>query len=172
MTKITHFVQVVAGWLTTVARLGSALFALLMMLVTVVDVIGRYVFNAPLLGALEMTEVLMGLLVFMGMPLATARREHITISLLGDALPKHLAVIQTRIFEAICGGVSLFVAWRMWIYAQRLVRNGDHTQQLHISVGSVVQVMAVLLAITGIIFLVNACRKKKAVPDATDLSAV
>jgi len=45
-----------------------------MMVVTTVDVIGRDVFNRPLLGAFEVTEILMGLVIFAGMPLATAAR--------------------------------------------------------------------------------------------------
>src|SRR5690625_2971295 len=123
------------SWLTQLARVAVALIVFLMMMVTVIDVTGRYLFNAPLFGALEITEILMGLLVFLGMPLATAGREHISISLLSDALPARVAALQARFFDAVCALVSFAVAWRMWVYAQRLVRSGEHTQQLHISVG-------------------------------------
>ena len=49
-----------------------------MMVVTTIDVIGRDVFNLPLFGAFEMTEILMGLVIFAGMPLdhGGARAHH------------------------------------------------------------------------------------------------
>lgn len=158
--------------LRNAARMAVAGIVFIMMMVTVVDVAGRYLFNAPLFGALELTEILMGLLVFIGMPLATARREHISISLLSDALSPRWAAAQARLFDAVCAAVCLVVVWRMWIYAQRLVRSGEHTQQLHISVGLVVQVMAVLFAVTAIVFLVNALRPQPVVRDNTDLSTM
>lgn len=155
-----------------IARLAVAVVVFIMMMVTVIDVTGRYLFNAPLFGALELTEILMGLLVFIGMPLATARREHISISLIGDALPRRLASVQARVFDMVCAIICLVVVWRMWIYAQRLVRSGEHTQQLHISVGLVVHVMAILFAVTAVVFLVNAFRKHRVIHDPADISTM
>ncbi|HLR13414.1 MAG TPA: TRAP transporter small permease [Burkholderiaceae bacterium] len=158
--------------LNRVARLVVAFIVFMMMMVTVVDVAGRYLFNAPLFGALEITEILMGLLVFAGLPLATAGREHISISLLSDALPVRLAAMQTRLFDAVCAIISMVVAWRMWIYAERLVRSGEHTQQLHLSVGMVVQAMTILLGVTAVVFLVNALGRQRVKHDPTDISTV
>lgn len=160
------------GWLSALATGVSAAVVFIMMMITVVDVIGRYVFNAPLFGALELTELLMGLLVYMGLPLATYRREHITISLLTDALPPWLADIQHRLFDVVCGATCGFVAWRMWIYAGRLVRSGEHTQQLQIEVGFVVQAMSVLMWVTAAVFVVNALRRRETSDGSPDLNAL
>ena len=54
--------------------IGGAMI-LAMMVVTAIDVAGRYFLNRPIGGAFEVTEILMGLVIFAGMPLATARRE-------------------------------------------------------------------------------------------------
>ncbi|MDZ7810788.1 MAG: TRAP transporter small permease subunit [Arhodomonas sp.] len=51
-------------------RLGRPL--VLMLAVTTVDVIGRYFFNAPILGAFEVSEVAMALLIYAGLPLRAA----------------------------------------------------------------------------------------------------
>ena len=61
--------------------LGLVLAALMfaMMLLTFVDVVGRQLFNAPVLGGNELTRIAMGLLVYIGLPLVCLRREHITI---------------------------------------------------------------------------------------------
>ncbi|MFA5522402.1 MAG: TRAP transporter small permease [Castellaniella sp.] len=152
--------QTVMRRLATVARGLSAFIIFAMMIITVIDVTGRYVFNAPLLGALELTELLMGLLVFMGLPLATRQREHITITLLADVLPPQVRIWQRRFFELVCGVICVLVAWRMWLYSARLVRSGEHTQQLQISIGLVVQVMAVLMLITAFVFFINVFRRR------------
>lgn len=56
---------------------GAALLLFSLILVTCVDVIGRYFFSAPLRGAFEITELLLAALVFTALPLTTERREHI-----------------------------------------------------------------------------------------------
>ena len=59
-------------------RLFGAVAALAlvgMVLLTCVDVIGRYVLNRPLTGAFELSEMTMGALVFASLPLVTLRRQ-------------------------------------------------------------------------------------------------
>ena len=50
-----------------------------MMLVTAVDVAGRYLFNKPIAGGFELTEILLAALIYCGLPLVSARRDHIVI---------------------------------------------------------------------------------------------
>ena len=52
-----------------------------MVALTFVDVIGRRFFDKPVYGAHDMTEHLMALIVFAGLPVLTARREHLSIDL-------------------------------------------------------------------------------------------
>src|SRR3546814_8744945 len=52
------------------------------MVCTFVDVVGRYVFNSPLPGALELTEIMMASLIFTILPVVSARSDHITVDLL------------------------------------------------------------------------------------------
>ena len=58
--------------------LGGAASAILlgMMLLTVVDVVGRYVFNRPVRGAFEVTELMLVVLIFAGLPLVSYGDEH------------------------------------------------------------------------------------------------
>ncbi len=52
-----------------------------MMLLTFADVVGRELFSRPLLIAPEMTTIALAATVYIGLPLVSARDEHITISL-------------------------------------------------------------------------------------------
>src|SRR4030095_2451767 len=60
------------------AILGVAASAILfaMMLLTFVDVVARYVFNRPLRGAFEVTELMLLVLIFAGLPLVSFPDEH------------------------------------------------------------------------------------------------
>ena len=54
----------------------SSLILLVMMALTFVDVVARYLFNRPLAGAFEVTELLLLVLIFAGLPLVTYADEH------------------------------------------------------------------------------------------------
>lgn len=53
----------------------------LMVALTFADVIGRRLFNTPVFGAHDITEHLMALIIFAGLPLLTARRGHLSVDL-------------------------------------------------------------------------------------------
>ena len=65
---------------------GAVLF--LMMLLTAIDVAGRYVFNKPLQGGLELTEMMLAALIYCGLPLVSKRREHIVIDTFDPLMSK------------------------------------------------------------------------------------
>jgi TRAP-type C4-dicarboxylate transport system permease small subunit len=50
-------------WLEAVLGFTSAAVLFLMMFVTAVDVVGRYVFNKPLNGGFELTEMMLAALI-------------------------------------------------------------------------------------------------------------
>ena len=63
----------VTMWL---ARAGAGALATIMVL-TFCDVIGRYVFNAPIVGTVEVTELLMGMMVYLAVGVDhTCPRSH------------------------------------------------------------------------------------------------
>jgi TRAP-type transport system small permease protein len=133
-------------------------FAGIMMVLTTADVIGRYVFNRPLYGAFEATEIMMGLLIFAALPLCTRHREHIVVGILYDVLPPIFRRVTTVLFEILCAGICLLIAWRMWLYGDRLIRFREVTLEFGIPRGGIVTAMSVLLVVTALAFLLNAAR--------------
>ena len=72
------------GFGSAVQRAVSMVLVLalsIMVLLTFVDVLGRRVFNTPVFGATDITEHLMAVIIFAGLPLLTARRGHLSIDL-------------------------------------------------------------------------------------------
>ena len=90
-----------------------------MMMLTCVDVIGRYFFSQPIFGAFEITEMLLAALIFAGLPLVTLRNEHVTVDVLDPITPDWLFRMQ-HVVACALGCVSTgYLAWRLWMRARR-----------------------------------------------------
>ncbi|WP_339115168.1 TRAP transporter small permease [Thioclava sp. GXIMD2076] len=114
---------------TVLAVLGGILL-MAMMGLTVVDVVGRYLFNAPLKGAAELTELLLCATIFLGLPAVALRNEHVTVDLVTDAMPDRWQPwrrMACGIFSAVVLGV---VTWRIWVYADQIAGYGGATTNL------------------------------------------
>ena len=137
------------------AVLGIAASILLfcMMVLTFFDVLGRYVFNKPIQGAFELTELGLLVLIFAGLPLVSHADEHVTMDFIDKALPARALVVLGRFVNAVCAGVMFFLAWQIWIKAGKIYGYGDTTDVLRIAVGPFVYFMAAMIALTGVIHL-------------------
>ena len=139
----------IANWLAAFALLGMALLTLL-------DVLGRNLFRAPVPGATELTEIGLVAVTFLLYPQIAARQTHITVDLLDDfftpAMRRALGVVGSLLGAA----VFAILAWQLWILGARLTSYGDVTSFLRIPLGPVIQFMAVMSAVTVAGFLVAA----------------
>ncbi|WP_417767888.1 TRAP transporter small permease [Stappia sp.] len=136
---------------TRVLQLVAAVLLLVMMTVTFIDVIGRYLFNAPLPGAFELTEVLLALVVFVGLPIVTARREHVTVDLLTGRLPGGLRAALAWLATLATGLVLALLAWRLATSARDFSAYGDATVYLGIPLGPVAGIMAGLTGLAALV---------------------
>jgi TRAP-type C4-dicarboxylate transport system permease small subunit len=127
-----------------------------MMVVTTIDVIGRDVFNLPLFGAFEMTEILMGLVIFAGMPLTTAAREHITVNFLESVVSPRVRCIQAAFGDVLSATVAAVMAWRIYGRGLDLIQAHETTMMLGVGRGYIAIAMGALLAVAAFVFLFNA----------------
>ena len=72
----------------------AAVVLFCLMMLTCVDVVGRYFFSKPVPGGFEITEMLLAALIFAGLPLVTLRDDHVTVDLLDPVTPDWLLRIQ------------------------------------------------------------------------------
>jgi len=137
------------------AVLGIAASVLLacLMLVTFVDVVARYLFNRPIRGAFEVTELLLLVLIFAGLPLVSHADEHVTMDFIDRILPAAGRRLLVRVVHAICAAVMFFLTWQVWIKAGRIAGYGDTTDVLKITVGPFVYFMAAMILLTGLVHL-------------------
>lgn len=133
---------------------ASGLFTL--MVLTVLDVIGRKWFQNSLQGALELTEILMALIIFSGLSLVSWRDEHVVFNAFDRLLPAWLRRWQLRTVHVVCVGTFLMLAWLMFNQGLQLADYGQVTAQLRIPMGAVAILMSGLLVVVALAHLLLA----------------
>jgi TRAP-type C4-dicarboxylate transport system permease small subunit len=127
----------------------------ILMFLVFADVVGRYIFSKPIFGAYELVEVLMGWLIFAGLPLVSRAQQHISVDFVSAFLPARLRAVQGILVNFLCAVIAMVISWRIWVYGERLSRVNETTMELQIPRGIIAQTMAVMLAITALAFFLN-----------------
>jgi len=143
------------------AVLGVAASAILfaMMLLTFVDVVARYVFNRPVRGAFEVTELMLLVLIFAGLPLVSYADEHVTMDFIDRLVGRTTRARLEGGVHVVTTAIMLLLAWLVWLKADRIWGYRDATDVLRIVYGPFVYFMAVMIGLTGLIHLVKAIRR-------------
>jgi TRAP-type C4-dicarboxylate transport system permease small subunit len=137
------------------AVLGMAASAILfcMMTLTFVDVVLRYVFNMPLRGGFEVTELMLLVLIFAGLPLVSHADEHVTMDFVDRVLGARGRLWLRRCVHLACAAVFAFVTWQVLIKAGKIWGYRDATDVLRIVYGPFVYFMAAMIGLTALIHL-------------------
>jgi len=136
-----------ADWLAAAACIALVV----VMLITFVDVTGRYFFNAPLTFAVEIIELGMGLIVLFGMAITTLKRGHIAVDLLSGVLPR-FGDMALKYLASFCGFLFIgLMAWRLFDRANNFMNDGLATQVLFLPVFPVVFLMAAAACVATVI---------------------
>lgn len=163
MTKLT---ERVSHWLANAA----CLCLIVLMLVTFVDVVGRF-FDTPLKFAVEIIQLGMGLLIFFGLAITTLRRGHIAVDLLTSVLPLRARQILSRL-AALSAVVSIsLMAWRLWDRAASFMSDGLETDILGLPVYPTVFIMSLaagFAALVAILQLLSPSTGRNDKPPALD----
>ncbi|MBW6392561.1 TRAP transporter small permease [Billgrantia antri] len=135
---------------------GATLFA--MMLLTTADVAGRFFFNSPILGTVELTQLMLAALVFLSLPVVCWREEHVSVDLLDAIFPSRLIWIRQLLVNLVVTAALWVMASRVWALGARAFAWGDVTEFLRIPIGYLIYLMAVMLAVSALLTLLRALR--------------
>jgi TRAP-type C4-dicarboxylate transport system permease small subunit len=139
--------------LDAVLGIASSVILLILMALTVVDVISRYIFNWPLRGAFELTELMLLVLIFAGLPLVSHADEHVTMDFIDRMVGARTKTVVVRVVHLLTTGVMALLTWKIWDKAQKLADYGDTTDVLKIVIAPFVFFMAAMIAVTGLVHL-------------------
>ncbi len=140
---VGHVVRLAEGLLGIIA----AVLLMAMMLITTVDVVGRYIVKQPLPGAYELIELMLAINIFMALPLVCLKDEHITVTVLLEGLSRRVRQVHAGIVSLLSAGVLAVVAWRLYAHAAQLASYGDVTMFLRLPRGPIGYTMALLTAL-------------------------
>ena len=145
------------------ARLGAALETLLgaisatvlflMMLLTAVDVAGRYLLNKPFPGGFELTEMMLAALIYCGLPLVSKRREHIVIDTFDPLFSRRVKRGLDVVADVICSVTLAGIGWLIFRRAARVAEYGDTTSVLKLPLAPLAYVMGAMIVVTAAIHL-------------------
>lgn len=130
-----------------------------MMAVTAIDVFGRYLFNSPLQGSYELTQLFMQSLIFAALPSVTRRNEHITVGLFENAFAGWALAARNGIIAVVVMVCSAYLAWRLYVLAGRFSAFGDTTATSRIPIAPFAYGGATamaLCALAGLLQLIEA----------------
>lgn len=144
LARVNSVLHVAAG-LTMVALLGW----------TVTDIVGRAFFGRPLRGTVELTELAVVMLVYLGLARVESQDAHISVDLLYVRLGRR-AQLALRV---LAGVLSLLIVaamtWRLYVYAGQLEAGGYTTGILRVPLYPVALLGVAGAAAFGLSILAN-----------------
>jgi TRAP-type C4-dicarboxylate transport system permease small subunit len=130
---------------TVLVCLMSAMVAL-----TFTDVIGRRLFGHPIFGAHDLTEHLMGLLVFTGLPLVTLAAIHLKVDLFDKFLLQPRLVWWLKLTTLLTALVFAVMAWTLFCKAMDAATYSEVSQGLNLPRAPLYGLMAACAALTAL----------------------
>lgn len=115
---------------------GAAL--VILMVLTVIDVVIRWVSTTRLPGVFELTPILLTFIVFFSVAYANDHKEHVVIDVLYDALPKMGKRIFSFISTIIYLAIVVLMTWVVFDYGIKLIPRNAVSSTLHIPLWPVI----------------------------------
>lgn len=134
----------------------SCILLFSMMMLTFVDVAGRYIFDMPLPAAYEMIAFVMPGIIFCALPHVNLNEGHVTIDLLDNLIPDSVKRWQAVFINLFSATTVAFISWRLWVRSRDHLRFGEVTDELYLELWIFSTIMSILCAIATIAFFVNA----------------
>lgn len=131
----------------------TAVLLFFMMILTLLDVFGRYLFNAPIMGAYEITELMLATLIFAGIPLAGANDEHIAVDLIDGMVPRSIAKVRDIIIALVMALVMAALSKSIWHKALEAVKYGDQTAMLQLPISPMFFIISIALGLAALVSL-------------------
>ncbi|HKX37625.1 MAG TPA: TRAP transporter small permease [Burkholderiales bacterium] len=141
-----------------VLALGGGVVLLGLMALIAFDVVMRYVLRLPFLGAYEMTELAMALIVFLGLPYCAATGGHVAVDVLGGLLDRPAMRWPNALLHLAGAALTAVMAWQSVVYALDSRSRGEATNMLKIDLFPFQVLTGVSMALFTLVLVVLAWR--------------
>lgn len=156
--------------LLRLAEIVTAALIFVMMMLTFADVIGRYIFTAPIFGAAEMIQFLLAMTIFSGLCLVNAHDEHITVELFDAQLDRVISPTLRRIvIQLFSVGMMMVIAFQLYRFALEAEHANTKTVVLEWPFATVAFAVAGLSVVSLIMQILGLMAPKEPVEHPEDL---
>ena len=101
-----------------------------MMLLTIADVAGRYLFSRPVLGAYELTEFMVLVLIFSFLAYTQAGKSHVSVDLFMMFFPEKIKIFIEIFNHLACLAIMVLITWMGFEKALEMLRTGESSPNL------------------------------------------
>jgi TRAP-type C4-dicarboxylate transport system permease small subunit len=159
ITKIASSIE--SGVISTnkIMAYASGVALTAMMLLTVADVCGRYLFSKPIRGTYELVGFLLVGAGALGLGYCQVKKAHIRVDFLLQRFPEKMRAVLTVIANFLGFAAFSLLCWRCALYAQYYISaTGNHTDTLGIPLTPFVIVLAVGTGMLALVILIDLIR--------------
>jgi TRAP-type C4-dicarboxylate transport system permease small subunit len=139
--------------LLRVLALAGGVVLLGLMALIAFDVVMRYVLRIPFLGAYEMTELAMALIVFLALPYCAATGGHVAVDVLGPLLERPALRWLNAALPLAGAALTFVIAWQSVLYALESRSRGEATNMLKIDLFPFQLLTAASMALFGAVLV-------------------
>src|SRR3990170_1415787 len=138
--------------------LGGGVVLLGLMGLVAFDVVMRYVLRIPFLGAYEMTELAMALIVFLGLPYCAATGGHVAVDVFSPVLDRPGLRWVAAAIHLAGAALTAVMGWQAALYALGSRSRGEATNMLKIDLWPFEMLTAASMALFTAVLLLQAWR--------------
>ena len=140
------------SWICTALRIVAAILLICMVLLVILQVASRYVFNAPVDQTEELSRYAMVWAALLGASVAMFDRSHVAVTLLVEKVPPGLKRLSAALIHLCIALFCFLLIWQGWKLTQRSMIQMSTT--LPIRMGYVTFVVP-LCGVFGLLFTVR-----------------
>jgi TRAP-type C4-dicarboxylate transport system permease small subunit len=130
--RAANFVKKVIEPTANAAAAAGAVVLGVMVVMLIVSVIMRKVFNAPMRGIFEMTEFAMVLITFLCMSAQYFKPDAMVMETFVEMLPKKIQVMINTFIFLLDAGILGILSWQLFVYGSRVQRMGQVSKILEV----------------------------------------
>lgn len=139
-----------ATWLAFLLNIVAGTTLMGLMIITCIDVVGRYILNKPLTGSTELIELGLSIVVFAALPVISWRSENIVVDILDKYFSAWAHMVKNTVINLVSAGALYFIGERLLVLGARSLEYEEVSEFWHIPTGWGINFMGIMCWFTAV----------------------
>lgn len=142
-----------------VAAVVGIVVLVILVLIPLVDIISRRLFNSPLMGAYELSEFALGMMVFTTLAYCAVRGIHITVDIATSRMPRRIQIILDAVIHTLSWIMLAIISWQLFVRAMTVRTDHEVSTILYIPTFPFVFIAGAGCALLTLVFFTQSLDK-------------